>query len=201
MFQCRSGCCCGCRSVPPAHSVLFSTNVSFPLASWLLASHQQSISLQESHHNNHPLQSARLSCVSPLHSFLLCSISVDFQAIPTSPVHFAHMHMEKRRERGGEVERGREGRREEFLSKQELVRRAITAFIAVSITASHWGLFYTSGNIKQLDRGGEWWALHRLLLALIYLFVQQEARHGPSAIRGFLSQQSRSKGSLETLRL
>lgn len=86
--------------------------------------------------------------------------------------------------------------------KQELVRRAISSFIAVSITASHWGLFYTSGDIKQPDGGGEWRALRRLLLALIYLFVQREARRRPPDIRGFLSQQQRrSKGSVEAQRI
>lgn len=81
--------------------------------------------------------------------------------------------------------------------KRELVRRAIAGFIAVSITASHWGLFYTSGNIKQLDGGGERWALRRLLLALIYLFVQQEARRRPPAITGLLSQRRQSRGSMK----
>lgn len=76
------------------------------------------------------------------------------------------------------MERSREGQRERFLLKLELVRRAIASFIAVSITTSHWGLFYTSGDVKQLDGGGEWWALHCLLLALIYLFVQQEPGGG-----------------------
>lgn len=104
------------------------------------------------------------------------------------------MHMEKERER---LVKGRGRERERFLLKPELVRRAIASFIAVSITVSHWGLFYTSGDIKQLDGGGEWWALHRLLLALIYLFVQQEAKRRPPAIRGFSSQQRRSKVSAE----
>ena len=81
--------------------------------------------------------------------------------------------------------------------RTELVRRAVAGSAAVSITASRWGLFYTSGDIKQLDGGGERRALHRLPLALIYLFVQQEARRRPPAITGFLSQRSRSKGSPE----
>lgn len=102
------------------------------------------------------------------------------------------MHMERERERR-EVEVGRGGQGKTFLLKQELVSRAIASFIAVSITATHWGLFYTSGDIKHLDGGGEWWALHRLLLALISQFVQQEARRRPPAITGFLSQQSRSE--------
>ena len=91
------------------------------------------------------------------------------------------------RERKGSGGSQRGTRKEIFLLKQKLVWRAIGRFFPISITVTHWGLFYTSSNIKQLEEGGELWALHRLQLALIYLFVQQEARWRPPDIRGFLA--------------
>lgn len=181
----------------------FERPFSFPLASCLLASGLQTRTnrvhqpFQKSRNDNHPQQQPLQSACS---SSAPQSPALLYFNFLSSDSHFTctlSSHAYGEIERDGEVERGRGGQRKRFLLKQELVRRAIASFIAVSITASHWGLFYTSGNIKQLDGGGELWALHRLLLALIYLFVQQEARRRPPAIRGFLSQRSQSKGSVE----
>lgn len=133
----------------------------------------QTISLHKNHNDNHPpwqpLQSAHLSSASAPHSHRLCYISISFQAIPTSPAHLVHMHMEEEGERGS-AGRGERGRRD---LKQKLVTSVISSFIGVSITARRCGLFYTSGDIKQLDGGGERRTLHCFLLGLIYVFSRK----------------------------
>lgn len=82
----------------------FKCPFSFLLDSCLLApglqtrtnrSHQPSEEHNDNHPQRQPLESAHSSSALLLYTHWLCCISISFQAIPTSPVHLARMHMEE----------------------------------------------------------------------------------------------------------